>query len=111
MVHSCKYCGREFDTKQHKENHESTHEGNKHACDSCNKTFASAPSLKRHKYVHPEKINQNTSTMFSMCGSDFYCGECKTQFKRDQAREYNDHLDQHIKKADFGKHMYPSNKN
>lgn len=111
MAHSCKHCGRIFDTKQHKEAHEETHEGKKYACDRCSKKYACAATLKRHKVSHLKQNHQYTNTMFSMCGPDFHCGECKASFKHEQAKEYNDHIDKHIEKSDFGKHMYPSKKN
>lgn len=72
------------------------------------KNYGSLAALSRHKGSHAEANDKKTSTMFSMCGNSFHCGECNIYFDRNQAREYNQHLDDHVRKSDFGKIMRPT---
>lgn len=111
MEHVCKYCGRPFNSKQQREAHEYIHEGKRYACDRCSKDYGSYSALSRHKFSHKEQNDVSVTTMFSMCGNEFYCGLCNISFSRNQASEYNNHLDNHVNTSDFGKHMYSSKKN
>lgn len=108
MEYNCKYCNRSFKRKQQKEQHESIHEGTRYPCERCPKNYGSLAALSRHKGSHAEANDKKTSTMFSMCGNSFHCGECNIYFDRNQAREYNQHLDDHVRKSDFGKIMRPT---
>lgn len=101
MVNPCKFCNRDFATKQQKEEHELIHEGRKYTCSICNKLYSSLSSLSRHRStMHELKKDQNTTTLFSVCGKQFLCGACNIFF--DSNSEYQQHLDTHMDKLDFG---------
>ena len=53
-VYSCGYCGKVGDKKiDHMRNHIETHmEGLSFSCQSCDKTFRSRESLRKHKYIY-----------------------------------------------------------
>lgn len=110
MAFLCQYCSKAFKTKQQKQQHELIHEGKKYPCGVCGKPISSQANLWRHMQLHPAQNNdKNTTTLFSVCETDFVCGECKQFFRHDQKVEYQAHLDAHLQAADFGKVVYPQN--
>lgn len=106
MAFTCKYCKREFRAKQQMQQHELIHEGKKYQCDICGQTLSNLGNLSRHKNLHPFSFEKNTTTMFSLCGADYICGECKKVFSKDKATEYHAHLEEHREKSDYGKIKY-----
>ena len=56
-IHTCKYCGKEFNRKSNlKEHISSIHEGGTHKCHLCNKGFGSNFNLKKHVITVHEKL-------------------------------------------------------
>lgn len=106
MAFFCRYCQREFRAKQQMEQHELIHEGKKYQCDICGKWYSNQANLCRHKNDHPFREEKSTSTMFSVCGENFVCGECCQYFRNDQKQEYQAHLARHHTAVDYGKIIY-----
>lgn len=111
MLNTCRFCQKNFNTKQQKDAHENIHEGRKFQCKECLNYYSSTSSLSRHKKsMHQFKHDKETSTMFSVCGKEFVCGECHQFFGGNRRLEYNVHLEEHISKCDHGKVKYATEK-
>lgn len=111
MPYNCQYCGKVFGAKQQKDQHELIHENKRYTCELCEKPYSNLANLSRHiRNSHELKSDKSTTTSFSVCGPEFVCGECNKYFPESQAREYNQHLENHHKTADFGEVKYPMKK-